>query len=349
MKKIRFLAFTLIALLLAATLTGCGQRKPEGLFGQASGLDPASTIAAINGRNITVEEYLYWLSYHCETMVSERGDIEWNKVISDDVTYGEYARRSALATVIQFSVARDIAVKYDVRLTDEDRAQLQQKKDADVLRYGGADGYQRHLDMLGVSEAAYDRISENYQLVARLVETAGTYGSSLYPSQATLDAFMKGRDYATVRLITLPTSGLDENGRTTQEALLTECVDQIRQAEDPCAKMEELAKSLGVTADADQTLGSDVIDLTLMRAVKELETGEVSDVITIPNAMCIALRRPLDEGAIARDCFRNHLAQERTSAKVEVTESYKNLDVGKFYTALVELRQNTFGDDSAIK
>ncbi len=341
MKKIRFLAAALAALLLMSLLAGCGgKEEPEGLFYKASGIDPQSTVAAVNGRSISAEEYLYWLSYHCETLVAERGGVKWNAVISDGVTYGEYAQRSALATAIQFSVVRDVAEKYGVSLTDDDRAALRQQKDDDVLRYGGRDQYLRHLEALGVSEETYDRINESYRLTARLVETAGTEGSPLYPPQDALDDFLKTRTYATVRLITLPTAGLDEEGKANQEALLAECAAQIRQADDPCAKLEELSASLGQSdGGVDQTLGSDVVDMTLMKAVNALEEGQVSDVITTSSAMCVALRRPLDRSAVARDCFSNSLILTRQSAKIEVSESYKNLDVGKFYTSLVELRQ----------
>lgn len=353
MKKIQILALALAALMLSAVLTGCGKsagETPTGLFYEASGIDPKSTVAAVNGRKVSAEEYLYWLAYHCEVLVSQRGDVKWNDVISDGVTYGDYAQRSALATAIQFCLVRDFSQKYHVSLTDADRTLLQQQKDDEVLRYGGQDGYLRHLEMMGISEETNNRIRENYTLAARLVDTAGTAGSDLYPSRETLDSFMKGRLYATVRLITLPVEGLDEEGRAAQEALLTDCVQQIRQADDPCAKLAELSESLGQTdGNRDQTLGSDTVDLVLMRAVNGLKEGEVSDVITTSSAMCVALRRPLDEGAVARDCFTNFLSQARTSAKVEVSESYKNLDVGKFYTALTELRKTEFGDAAADK
>ena len=353
MKKIRILAFALAALTLLAGLAGCGKsagEKPAGLFYEASGIDPKSTIAAINGREVSAEEYLYWLAYHCEVLVSQQGDFKWDDVISDGITYGEYAQRSALATTIQFCLVQDLANKYRVSLTDDDRASLQKQKDDDMLRYDGRDGYLRHLEMLGVSEETYDRINENYVLAARLVDAAGTVGSNLYPSRDTLDSFMEGRTYATVRLITLPLVGLDEEGRAAQEALLAECAEQIRQADDPCAKLAELSESLGQKdGNVDQTLGSDVVDLVLMRAVSGLKEGEVSDVITTSNAMCVALRRPLDESAVARDCFTSYLSQARADAKVEVSKSYKGLDVGKFYTRLTELRKAQFGDEQTVE
>ena len=185
MKTIRIPAFLLAALMLLALLSGCGKQdgaqpageKPSGLFYEASGIDPKSTIAAVNGREISAEEYLYWLAYHCESILADRGgSVKWDEVISDDITYGEYARRSALATVIQFSVARDFSEKYHVGLTDADRAQLQKKKEDDVLRCGGREGYLRYLERIGVSEETYDRIDENYVLTNRLVETAGVEG-----------------------------------------------------------------------------------------------------------------------------------------------------------------------------
>lgn len=355
MKTIRIPAFLLAALMLLALLSGCGKQdgaqpageKPSGLFYEASGIDPKATIAAVNGREISAEEYLYWLAYHCESILADRGgSVKWDEVISDDITYGEYARRSALATVIQFSVARDFSEKYHVGLTDADRAQLQKKKEDDVLRWGGREGYLRYLERIGVSEETYDRIDENYVLTNRLVETAGVEGSDLYPSQETLDNFMKGKDYATVRLIVLPVAGMSDEEKAAQRDMLAQCARQIREAEDPAAKLAEIARSLGLSdGDRDQTLASNAVDITLMQAVRELETGEVSDVVETNVAMCVALRRPLDKSAIARECFSAYLVQARQNAKVEISDSYKNLNVGTFYTSLEELRKTMFDDD----
>lgn len=353
MKTIRMLALALAALMLSALLAGCGQKnekkenEPAGIFYKACGIDPQSTIAVVNGREISAEEYLYWLAYHCEALLADRGgSVNWDEVISDDVTYGEYARRSALATVIQFAVARDFAEKYGVTLTDEDRAQLQAKKDGEIERWGGREEFLRHLEIMGISEKTYDYINENYALTNRLVELAGVRDSDLYPSRETLDGFMTGKAFATVRMIAMPLAGLSDAEKEDQRAMLSSCAEQIAQAEDPAAKLAELAQSLGLTdGDKDQTLGSDVVDLTLMRAAQTLEEGQVSGVVETGSAMFVVLRRPLDEGAIARECFSYYLVQARQSAKVEITESYKNLDVGAFYTDLLPLRQAMLEED----
>lgn len=349
MKKIRYLAGALAALLLISLLAGCGGKKePEGLFYKASGIDPKSTIAAVNGREITAEEYLYWLAYECERIAADRGSVKWGEVIADGITYGEYAKRTALADVTQYAAARTMAEKSGVTLSQEDREQLQQNKDEDISRSGGREEYLRHLAMMGISEEAYDRINEGHMLLTRLMELGGTEGSPVYPTEQELEAFSQGKDFTTVRLIALPIAGLDEKARADQQTLLADCAEQIREAEDPCAKLAELSESLGQSdGDRDQTLGSDIIDPTLMKAVGELKEGEVSDVVTTAGAMCVALRRPLDESAIAREYFDRRLVEARTTAKVEVSASYKSLDVGKFYPALVELRKTMF-DEPAV-
>ena len=350
MKKIRILAGVLTAVLLLALLSGCGGRKPEGLFYEASGIDPKSTIAAVNGREITAEEYLYWLAYECERIAADRSSIKWDGVIDNGITYGEYAKRTALSDVVQYAVVRTLAEKNGVTLSQEDRETLEQEKAQDVERAGGQEEYLRHLAMMGISEETYDAINESRLLVNRLMELGATEGSPVYPTEQELASFSQGKNYATVRLIALPTAGLDERARDNQQATLADCAAQIREADDPIAKLAELSKSLGQSdGDVDQTLGSDIIDPTLMKAVSELKEGEVSDVITTAGAMCVALRRPLDMGAIARECFAKKLSQARTTAKVEVSQDYKTLDVGKFYPALVELRKTMFEEKVTAK
>lgn len=350
MKKIRILAGALTVLLLTALLSGCGGKKPEGLFYEACGVDPKSTIAAINGLEITAEEYLYWLAYECESLTASRGDVKWSEVIDDGITYGEYAKRTALAEVIQYAVARTVAEKNGVTLSQEDREVLEKEKAQDVERAGGREEYLRHLAMMGITEETYDHINEGYQLRNRLIELGGTEGSAVYPGDSELKAFLQGKNFVTVRLIALPTDGLDEEALAAQQAMLADCVDQIRASDDPCAKLAELSRSLGQSdGERDQTLGSNIVDVTLMKAVNDLKENEVSDVITIRTATCIALRRPLDESAVARECFAKKLTEARASAKVEVSDAYKSLDAGKFYTALVELRQTMFEENVAAK
>ena len=348
MKKIRILAAVLATLLLAELLSACGGKK--GLFHKASGIDPQETIVAVSGQNVSAEEYLYWLAYECEKLTASRGTIQWDEVIEDDVTYGEYAKRVALKDVIQYAVCRFVAEKYSITLTQEDRETLQKNKEADIQRCGGKEGYLRHLAAMGISEATHDRINEDRVLQTRLIELGATKGSPIYPSEEDLASFSQGKEFATVRLIALPISGLDEGAREAQQAKLEDCVRQIREADDPCAKLAQLSRDLGQTdGETDQTLDSDAVDSALMKAVEELEEGEVSDVITTANAMCVALRRPLDTNAIARECFTWALVLARSQAKVEVSDSYKSLDAGKFYTALVELRKPLLEEAAADK
>ena len=81
MKKLTAL---LLALVLAlTTLTACSTEEPEGLFYDLTGLDPAATMLRIEGRDVPVEMYLYWVLYVCDyvadsyasTFVNEDGSI----------------------------------------------------------------------------------------------------------------------------------------------------------------------------------------------------------------------------------------------------------------------------------
>ena len=343
MKTIRYLAAALAAVLLLAAV-GCGAKKPAGsLFYRSSGIDPAETLLAVNGRAVSAEEYLYWLAYECENLTALRGDIKWDEVIEDDVTYAEYAKRSAVNDVMKYAIVRNIMDNDGLKLSQEEKDQLKADKAADVERSGGTEAYLQRLAKLGISEEAYDYINEGYALLKHLTELSGHKGSPVYPAERTLEEYIKNFNYMTVRLIALPTADLDEAALAAQKATLQDCAEQIRAAEDPCAKLAELSKGLSQTdGEVDQTLNSYFADPVLMSAVTGLEEGQVSDVITTANAMCVVLRRPLDESAVARDLFSAQLESIRTSVKVEVSEGYKALDAGKFYPALLELRQTLF-------
>jgi len=316
-------------------------KRTDGLFYAASGIHPDAKLLTVDGKTVEGEEYLYWLAYGCEYLVSNLGEVDWNASLTDDMTYGDYAKTDALETVKLFSVIHQLADEKGITLTEEDLAQLQQQKDSYAAYYGGAENYSRQIQLMGISEEAYDRINSTYLLLDRLTKEATQEGGSLYPAQEDLLSYGEEHGYVTTRALYLPTIGLDEEAVESQRVLAESYVQRLRELDSDGAYelLGQLADELGMdVTDQDYTLSPETSNETLVQAIAALDEGAVSDVITTDNGLYVAMRRPLNISALAQNYFTDHLMERRQACQVTFSKLYGQLDAGTFYENLLQQR-----------
>ena len=192
-----------------------GQRT-DGLYYEVTGIHPDAVLMRINGEDISAEEYLYWLAYDCEYLTSYVPNLDFSAEVSNGMTYGSYAKADAVETVKLYALLRQWAKQYNVSLTEEDEARLQQQRQQYVTYYGGEEGYQQQLQLLGISEDTFDSINRMYLLYARLHDLYTADGSAMHPTQEAIDAFAQEKGYVTVKLLYWPASG-GENSQAQAE------------------------------------------------------------------------------------------------------------------------------------
>lgn len=334
---IRLIAGALVSVALVGifALTGGmkGGRSTEGLLYQASGLHPDGEMLTISGQTVTCEEYLHWVDYVCQYFATRITDLDWNAQIeSVDMTYGEYAKVEAAEMVKQYAVIRAWAQQEGVTLTEEDRAALDAQREEYVSYYGGEEGYQQQLALMGISEDTYNAMLETQYLYRELYQAFRTNGSSLYPEESVLSSYAAEQGYMSAYLVTVT----GENAETMAADLL----ERWQKAEDKESEYAAICEELELSADGIITVSA-VENDALSDAIAALATGEITSVNDpYGDGTCyLVLRSDTDLSAVAETYF-DVLFEEKLNSAAVVTNSelYDALDVGAFYEKLTQLR-----------
>ena len=334
---IRLIAGALVSVALVGifALTGGmkGGRSTEGLLYQASGLHPDGEMLTISGQTVTCEEYLHWVDYVCQYFATRITDLDWNAQIeSVDMSYGEYAKVEAAEMVKQYAVIRAWAQQEGVTLTEEDTAALDAQREEYVSYYGGEEGYQQQLALMGISEDTYNAMLETQYLYRELYQAFRTNGSSLYPEESVLSSYAAEQGYMSAYLVTVT----GENAETMAADLL----ERWQKAEDKESEYAAICEELELSADGIITVSA-VENDALSDAIAALATGEITAVNDpYGDGTCyLVLRSDTDLSAVAETYF-DVLFEEKLNSAAVVTNSelYDALDVGAFYEKLTQLR-----------
>ncbi|MBQ9393027.1 MAG: hypothetical protein IJU18_03430 [Oscillospiraceae bacterium] len=325
----------------AMALLDRGGHRSDGLFYQATGIRPDARLLTVNGEAIQAEEYLYWLAYDSEYLTSYLGSVDWSAQLTENMTYGDYAKADALETVKTFALIRRMAADNGIVLKEEDELALAQQKTEYIAYYGGEEAYGNQIRLMGVSEETFDRINAEHLLIGRVTEAACTPGGALYPGDEALEEYGAGQGMVTARLIYLSTDGLDEAALAARRALAEDDLRQLQETDKDKVyeRMGQLMEELGLQAGEDLTFTAEDADPALYSAVSALQLQQLSGVIEAENGLYIALRQPLDLSAAAQARFSQQLAQQRELAAVTLSAAYEKLDTGAFTARLLQLRQ----------
>lgn len=317
--------------------------RGDGLFYQATGIRPDAQLLTVDGTAVEAEEYLYWLAYDCEYLSSYMGSIDWDASITEEMTYGDYAKTDALETVKMFAVVRRLAKEHNITLSQEDEDALAQQRTEYVSYYGDEAAYADQIRLMGVSEAAFARINAGYYLLNRVADAACTESGALYPGEEALLAHSQSRGFLTARLLYLSTAELSETEIAARRALAEDDLRQLQETPSSQAAydlMGQMIAELGLqSSENDLTFTAESADPALYDAVSKLEEQALSGVIEAENGFYVAMRMPLDLDAVAQDYFSSRFTQLRQEASVTTSRAYDRLNTGAFYTRLLTLRQ----------
>ena len=340
----RFVAGLIAAILLVSCVSfldggGNGGRRTDGLYYKASGIHPDATIMTVDGEKLSAEEYLYWLAYDCEYLSSYAGDIDWNETVVDNTTYADYVKDEVTDTMKTYAIVRQMAEKGEITLSDEDIADLDAQRQQYIDYYGGEEGYLQQIQLLGVSEEAFDKINSMYYLYARVQEAYGN--GSLRPSDEELQAFAKDNGLVSAKLLFLSTADMSKDDMQKRRDLAQSYADKLKGAKDVDKMYAKFAKELGLeVSDGGQTFSAADAGEDLVAAVGALDNGAVSEVVKVDGGFYVAVRTPLDLTAVADRMFAQTVENAIDNAEVKYNDAvYKKVDVGTFYANLQQARQ----------
>ena len=334
---IRFLAGVIASAVLvgAFALTGGMKngKRTDGLLYQASGLHPDGELLLIDKQTVTAEEYLYWLAQDCDYLTGQVEGLDWDAAVTEDMTFGAYAKADALEAVKQHAVVRAWAGEAGIGLTDADKAEMEAQRQQYVTYYGSEASFLQRLAVMGVSEAAWDMIQTGQYLYRNLYEAFCTPGSGLYPDEASLADYAAAQGYMSVYAVTVT----DDDDA---EGVAADLLARWQAAEDKESEYAAICEELGQEVGSAVTLAAVEGD-PLSDAIAALEEGGMDAVIDpYEDGTCyVVMRTETDMSAVAQTYFDVLWEQRVQDAVVVVnTKLYDTIDTGAFYEKLTQLR-----------
>lgn len=334
---IRFLAGVIASAVLvgAFALTGGMKngKRTDGLLYQASGLHPDGELLLIDGQTVTAEEYLYWLAQDCDYLAGQVEGLDWDAAVTEDMTFGAYAKADAMEAVKQHAVVRAWAEEAGIGLTDADKAEMEAQRQQYVTYYGSEESFLQRLAVMGVSETAWDMIQTGQYLYRNLYEAFCTPGSGLYPDEASLADYAAAQGYMSVYAVTVT----DDDDA---EGVAADLLARWQAAEDKEGEYAAICEELGQEAGSAVTLAAVEGD-PLSNAIAALEERGMDAVIDpYEDGTCyVVMRTETDMSAVAQTYFDVLWEQRVQDAVVVVnTKLYDTIDTGAFYEKLTQLR-----------
>ena len=366
MKKI--LAF-LLTLSFAAALAGCGQETvsdPDSVAYRLTGLDPSATLLTIEGQEVPVEMYLYWLQYaatvaaNTSGCVDEEGNLLWDQELEEGYTVLDYVEEEALGQAKTYMIVEEWAEAYEVEFTQEDEDAVDEEIAYYVEQLGGEEAYQTYLDQIGISAEANRRMTRDYYLYDKLLDMTQEEGSPLYITDDILYQFDGVTEDAVLIDHVLFLTSDDEK----DNALRLETMEQVRQTllETDEAHRKDMFNYIAdyYSEDTGRPYYPNgylvTEDANFVKAFKEaaltLEEGELSEVVTSEFGYHLLMRKPIRD-YVSITYLEDLLKVAMENAEVVYSEDFEKIDTQAYYTAYLaetetgDAAETADGTDSA--
>ena len=360
--------------LLTGALAGCStsdaqpSATPAGddIAYQATGLTRDTVLFTVDGRDVTADQYLYWLL----TSISEAksagylaDDEAWEEQIEEQDT-ADYLKEQALEISKLYAAVSNHAEDAGISVTEEQRAEAETQLEQMGALYEQYYGLtlQEWLDQQCISREGYLTLNDTYYLVQGLQSALEEKGE-LTPTDEELQAMIEEEGIFNCKhiLIAFPThednSAVTDEEKAATKAEADALYDQITADADPVAAFDaamkehsddgrdqtsgELLKPEGYTFLASGALldGSSALVKEFVTAGTGLDVDQISQPVETNYGYHILLRQNADNEE-TRNAYSNYamnrlLDQWTADAKVKTTEAYDNLDPKPFYDHMI--------------
>lgn len=212
-------AALVLAMILLLSMAACGEKKEsyeaqetpnaaidiDNIYYQVSGIDPAQTVTKYNDVEIPMSLFGYFLCFNMsgteyqmasyremgyyEEMFNEDGNLNWDYAAESGLTVADYSLLDAKYNMAFYAAIQELAEKYHITQSEEDKADMQESKKEMIDSVGGEAAYQDYLHDTGLSEENYEWISTLSGYYDGLVALVTTEGSDFYMDDAALLKF----------------------------------------------------------------------------------------------------------------------------------------------------------------
>lgn len=362
--KRKIIALTMAAAML---LTACSGKpageEPSGVYYEITGVDPEETVLVLDGNEIPAELYCYWAAFNCsaleyqlkmyhdyygmyEEIFGDDGEIDWNAEFpSSKMTLNEYAKSMVEDTVFFYAAIENMAKKYGVELTEEDKAAIEEERLNMVDSLGGEEAFEDYLEETGLSRDNLERVMAATSLLDGLMEQAGQEGSDLYLPAENYGEYLRYTDY----IVLFTGSSLSDEEKAAKRQTAEDLLAQLNAGGDKEELFVQLAGEHSEEARSEEQVGYFYAPGTMPDVFEEaagaLQPGEVSDIVETDNGLYIILGKSLEEGLEQYPEEKDELLQNyvvslvneyQDGIEVERRGTLTDMELGGFYQKYLE-------------
>ena len=353
--------------LLTGAMAGCSTADPQptpaadDIAYQATGISRDTVLFTVDGRDVTADQYLYWLL----TSISEAknagylaDDEAWEETIEDQPT-SDYLKGQALEISKLYAVVANHAEEAGAGVTEEQRAKAEEQLDQMGSLYEQYYGLttQEWLDQQCITREGYLSLNDAHYQVQNLQSSMEEAGK-LTPTDEDIQNMIDSEGIYNCKHILIAFPAHEDGSEVTDEekaatkAEAEALYQEITSAADPITAFDnamneksddgrdetsgELLKPNGYTFLSTGALlgGSSSLVTEFVTAGTALAVDEISAPVETDYGYHILLRQNADNedtrAAYPNYAMNQMLEQWTADAKVETTDAYDKLDPKTF-------------------
>ncbi len=369
----RWISVLLAAALALSVLAGCSQQKDAEsgdetavqptIFYDITGIPQDKIVMTAGQTEVPAQLYFYWLSYMCSTLEynilnaysnyelygeyidQETNLIKWNEEYAG-MPLIDFARDQAEQTVKYYAAIEEMAAENGAGLTEANRSDIEGTYKQAIEDMGGEDEFLAYLQMVGINKENFDRISAASYLYLNLLNEVYDPESALYLADEDYDDLAVYADH-----ILISTQDAETGKELSADAVLEkynqakELLQQLKGADDSAALFDTLADQYSEDPGRESNpTGYIYTEGTMVSefedAAKQLQPGEISDLVQSDYGFHIILRRDLLEAlqedesrkeSIAKSYLDDLLVERRNATSVTYDSVMDSVDWENYY------------------
>lgn len=318
-------ALFLAAMLAAAPLTGCGIGEGRGTKVVLTTGFNKDEVFRIETSTCTLPELMVYLTTIQNRYESVYGTEIWN-TNADGVTLEENVKNIALAQIAQIKTMNLMAGRYEVKLEDEEKAQVE---NAAKTYYGSLND--REIELMGVSEKLIEDLYTELALAEKMYQyTIKDINPEISDDEART---------ITVQHILIKTYALDGTGKKIEyteharQDAYEEACEVLKEARAEDADFDELIRRYSEDDKTTYSFGKGEMDPAFEEAAFNLGTGEISDIVET------------EFGYHIIKCISTFDREETDANKIKIVEQRREEAFGKEYDAYVDTLTRNLNED----
>ncbi|MCR5648965.1 MAG: peptidyl-prolyl cis-trans isomerase [Oscillospiraceae bacterium] len=279
---------------------------PAWIEASALGLSPDDVASNINGKPVTVREFLYWANSTWNNWGLDTGS--WDMNIGG-TTAGELLADNVIYSIKLYRTVENKCAELGISLSEQDEAELASARDNLIAQYGSEEAYRQALAQSFLSEDLYDYMLRTSYLYSALYdEVCGVNGSKCSDDEAL--SYGNANGFLRAKHILLSRTDDEGNELSAEEyqkryEKLEELIAILDKSDDPVAKFDELmheySEDPGVAnyPDGYQWIEGAMVP-SFEEAAKSLDDYGYSGVVEMAEyGYTVVMRLPLDPEAVA--------------------------------------------------